>query len=79
MKLMGDLMVAYSLLTKRNGRGGTDVFCLVIETGLKRMAWSCVSGQTSWVSGKGSSPEGGWSLQQAPQDSGDVTKPDPVQ
>jgi len=79
MKLMGDLMVAYSLLTKRNGRGGTDVFCLVIETGLKRMAWSCVRGQTIRVSGKGSSPEGGWSLQQAPQDSGDVTKPDPVQ
>lgn len=36
----------------------------------KELAWSCIMEELSWILGKGSSPEGGQTLEQAPQGSG---------
>jgi len=38
------------------------------------MAWSSIRGGSGCVLGKGSSPEHFWALEQAPWDSGHVTK-----
>jgi len=39
----------------------------VTATGREGMARSCIRGWPDWVLGKGSSPEAGWALEQAPQ------------
>lgn len=46
---------------------GTDLCSLLTVIGPDGMAWNCDWGGSGWISGKGSSPESGWALEQVPQ------------
>ena len=56
---------------QKRGRGvSTDLCFLVTVTGSEGTAWSCITGGSCWVLGKGSSPEGDWTQEQAAHSSG---------
>ena len=52
-------MVAY-IPSQREQRGSAELCSLVMVTGTKGVAWSCVDGGLVWVLGEGPPTEGGW-------------------
>lgn len=47
---------------------------MVTATGPKGVAWSSIKGESGWVLGKGSKPEGNWALKQDAPGSGEGPK-----
>ena len=60
-------MVAYSFLARGMEQHAGRLFSLATVTGPEGTVWSCIRGGSDWISGKGSSPERCWVLEQPPQ------------
>jgi len=59
--------VAYSFLARGSKGAGADLLFLMTATEHRRTTWSCDREGSGWISGKGSSQEGGWAQEQTAQ------------